>query len=601
MRRLPFILILLPCLLHAQSNVIWTNIPLGNLTLPLTAEALASTNGATPVRRVPLSLFPFDAAGAATAATNGLGTAASKNIGFFDLAGAATAATNSLLSNSNAYQGSFTGNGGGLSNVTASTMAASNVFSGGVLPLGTVSSGVTGFGGPMLTSNSVARFWTWNGGALTNLNGSQVTGPVPLAANVTAASLTNKVWATNVSSGGQLPLGTVSGGLDSSIAGPMLTTNGVGRFYSYNAGALTNLNQGEVSNAVSGIFLPLTGGTLSGPVFTTDSSTTNSPANNQLPSAGWVRNLFNTGADYFLSTNIVQGTNAAQAGQPMYGYQSTIPLPAVRSYATTDFLTNGGYIGSARTTNSFLSFGGQVVIDSYLAYMNGGGSPTLSIHAEIYLSYDLTNWFGDYASQSTPIANGTTNLYQWLITVPTTTSTNSGGLYVSRRYKVDSITGTGGRTLYLLIGTNLLSGVNSASHITMQSPNATAGNAFLPATQTFSGSNTFTGGFYSSTGANTLYPTNTGGTAPTFSFTTAVTYSDLTTNAAFTFLAPVNVSTTNYQTAVVLVTNSTAAAVVVTPPANCHTQGTWYLTNVSVFSFFSNHGAWTNAIALPLF
>jgi len=50
-------------------------------------------------------------------------------------------------------------------------------------------------------------------------------------------------------------------------------------------------------------------------------------------------------------------------------------------------------------------------------------------------------------------------------------------------------------------------------------------------------------------------------------------YSTITTNAAFAFLAPLNVSLTNVQTAVILVTNSTAVAVVVTAPANVHTQG----------------------------
>lgn len=77
-------------------------------------------------------------------------------------------------------------------------------------------------------------------------------------------------------------------------------------------------------------------------------------------------------------------------------------------------------------------------------------------------------------------------------------------------------------------------------------------------------------------------------------------YSELTTNAAFAFLTPTNVVTTEYQTAVVMVTNSTAAAVAVTAPANVHASGTMYITNVTVFSFFNCAGRWTNMIAYPL-
>jgi hypothetical protein len=92
------------------------------------------------------------------------------------------------------------------------------------------------------------------------------------------------------------------------------------------------------------------------------------------------------------------------------------------------------------------------------------------------------------------------------------------------------------------------------------------------------------------------YSTNLSTMAPDFN----KTYSTITTNAAFTFLAPLNVSSTLAQTAVIWVTNSTAAAVVVTAPANVHTQGTWYVTNSTIFTFFNYPPFLTNAIALPL-
>lgn len=97
-------------------------------------------------------------------------------------------------------------------------------------------------------------------------------------------------------------------------------------------------------------------------------------------------------------------------------------------------------------------------------------------------------------------------------------------------------------------------------------------------------------------GENITYTTNLSTMAPDF----AKRYSTITTNDAFTFLAPLNVNAALAQTAVLWVTNSTATAKAVTAPANVHTQGTWYVTNATVFTFFQYGGVLTNAIAFPL-
>jgi hypothetical protein len=60
------------------------------------------------------------------------------------------------------------------------------------------------------------------------------------------------------------------------------------------------------------------------------------------------------------------------------------------------------------------------------------------------------------------------------------------------------------------------------------------------------------------------------------------------------------VSATLAQTAVILVTNSTATVKVVRPPANVHTNGVWNVTNMTTFTFFNYGGVITNAIAFPL-
>lgn len=97
-------------------------------------------------------------------------------------------------------------------------------------------------------------------------------------------------------------------------------------------------------------------------------------------------------------------------------------------------------------------------------------------------------------------------------------------------------------------------------------------------------------------GSGLFYQTNANNTTPDF----WVPYSLLETNAAFAFLAPLHVSLTNAQTAVICVTNTTGVAIAVTPPASVHTQGTWNVTNMSTFTFFNYGGTFTNCIALPL-
>lgn len=77
----------------------------------------------------------------------------------------------------------------------------------------------------------------------------------------------------------------------------------------------------------------------------------------------------------------------------------------------------------------------------------------------------------------------------------------------------------------------------------------------------------------------------------------------ISTNAAFTFLAPVGVDTTKVtaQWTLVNVTNTTAAAVAITPPANCHGVGTLYVTNWSLCYFQCYAQKITNLYCIPVF
>ena len=83
----------------------------------------------------------------------------------------------------------------------------------------------------------------------------------------------------------------------------------------------------------------------------------------------------------------------------------------------------------------------------------------------------------------------------------------------------------------------------------------------------------------------------------------AIGYSLLSTNAAFAFLDPTNVDTTLTlaQTCVILVTNNSGSGNwAVTMPANVHSQGTLYVTNITSFTFFQYAQKFTNCVALPL-
>ena len=96
-----------------------------------------------------------------------------------------------------------------------------------------------------------------------------------------------------------------------------------------------------------------------------------------------------------------------------------------------------------------------------------------------------------------------------------------------------------------------------------------------------------------------MFSTNQNQMKPDFSLSEQL----MSTNAAFTFLAPVGVDSTKTgaQWHLVNVTNTTAVAVLMTSPANVHTVGTPYVTNWSYIWFHCYAGKITNAIYTPVF
>jgi hypothetical protein len=97
------------------------------------------------------------------------------------------------------------------------------------------------------------------------------------------------------------------------------------------------------------------------------------------------------------------------------------------------------------------------------------------------------------------------------------------------------------------------------------------------------------------------YSTNQNQIVP--DFTPGKGFQLMTTNAAFTFLAPIGIDTTKttVQTTAIYVTNTTAAVVIVTPPANCHAVGTMNVTNLTRFTFECYAQKFTNVFGVPIF
>lgn len=99
----------------------------------------------------------------------------------------------------------------------------------------------------------------------------------------------------------------------------------------------------------------------------------------------------------------------------------------------------------------------------------------------------------------------------------------------------------------------------------------------------------------------TEYYTNLCTMAPDFS----KGYCWISTNAAFTFLLPIGIDATGTkaQTTVMIVTNSSAAAILATAPANVHVVpgSVMYITNATAYTFFLYPLIGTNVYGVPLF
>lgn len=100
-------------------------------------------------------------------------------------------------------------------------------------------------------------------------------------------------------------------------------------------------------------------------------------------------------------------------------------------------------------------------------------------------------------------------------------------------------------------------------------------------------------------GASISYLTNAGTQLVVFG--AAFEYRDFQTNAAFAFVGFSGQTSTNVQTTVYWVTNSTASVFNITPPAGMvATNGTWNCTNLTGITYVNNGKKWTNGTGAPI-
>ena len=160
------------------------------------------------------------------------------------------AGVSTLTNASNILAGTFSGNGGGLTNLNASQLAS------GAVPSGRLSGTYAG----ALTFNNAANSFAGNGSALTALNaGNLASGSVPAArlsgtySNAVTFNNANNSFSGNAAALTNLNAGNLASGivpnarLSGTYSSPMTLNNGANSF-SGNGVGLTNLNAGALAS-----------------------------------------------------------------------------------------------------------------------------------------------------------------------------------------------------------------------------------------------------------------------------------------------------------------------------------------------------------------
>ena len=316
----------------------------------------------------------------------------------------------------------FNGNGGALTNLNASQLAT------GTIPTGILTSGATNLPGHLLVVTGGSRQVTYNGQSLTNIQGSNVVGAVTLAATaITATSATTATTANNFS-------GSLAGDVTGTQTATVVSTVGGQSAASVASGAAaansaTNANNPNtiVQRDASGNF---SAGAITAASFSGDGSAVTNLNASQITSGTVADGLLSTNVALLNGANIFSGTNSFNG-------------PVIVTNSANQFrgIFNGTLVGSATTTNFSGSLNGDVT-----------GTQTATVVSTV----------GGQSAAS--IASG-------VAAVNAATSTNTPNTIVQRdasgNFSAGTITGNQVTTPYLAV-TNLAlfgTGTNSQTNV----------------------------------------------------------------------------------------------------------------------------------------
>lgn len=228
------------------------------------------------------------------------------------------------------------------------------------------------------------------------------------------------------------------------------------------------INFTNALNTYAGVFtgsasnyVPISGGTFTGSVYSTVDHTENLPSATELVTAEWVRSLALQGAEWFFTMNITSGygektTNFVElsAAPPLALFTNSIASP----------ITSDSYLVGGIATQMYGALRSPI---SYTIYMNTvGGNPSTVIpaHPEIYYVYNgTTNHLGDWEVANQVIAATTPTKYTY--TIPFVEPSITGSVYLIGYLKSGTVSGTDA-------GLNIYGGGIYPSHLDVEGVNA---------------------------------------------------------------------------------------------------------------------------------
>jgi hypothetical protein len=154
----------------------------------------------------------------------------------------------------------------------------------------------------------------------------------------------------------------------------------------------------------------------------------------------WVRSLLAGNGIYLYGS-----TNVNPYNSTFYTYIDYPGAPFVRSYTNPAV---AAYIGIVMTTQRFTRITGPTTVSTWAGLDSTAGGRSISIHAELYYSYNGVDLLGDWEAPNQTINWTGSNLLQFVISHPDIESTNAAGFFLVRKYKVGAKVSTPNLNLF---------------------------------------------------------------------------------------------------------------------------------------------------------